>query len=70
MAKDTQDKQTKDMNGTPYRVNFTFVDNKFNLRQGSLIVPADTEDNAKRTAEIQLRERFGDQFRITKAIIW
>lgn len=70
MAKDTNDKQTKDALGTQYRVNFNFQDEKFNLRQGSLIITADSPDAAKLQANITLADRFENRYRITTVKVW
>ena len=70
MAKDTNDKTTKDALGTQYRVNFSFQDDKFNLRAGSLIIVADSPDHAKVQANITLTERFENRYRITTVKPW
>lgn len=70
MAKDVNDKQTKDHLGTQYRVNFSYNDDKFNLRQGALIITADSPDAAKLQAVITLNERFDNRYRITTVKPW
>lgn len=70
MAKDTNDKSTKDALGTQYRINFTFQDEKFNLRQGSLIITADSPEAAKIIAHTTLTDRFENRYRITGVKVW
>lgn len=70
MAKDANDVKTKDHLGTQYRVNFSFQDEKFNLRQGAMIITADSPEHAKVQANVTLTDRFDNRYRITTIKVW
>lgn len=51
-----------------YRVNYNWVNSKFQLRQGTLVLPANSETEAREKAKAELTAQAFDNFRIGKIV--
>lgn len=75
MARDTNDKQTKDIEGTsPQQLTAYVASYKHivagTLRSSQVVIHAESPKAAEIAARVKLHEMYGDEFRLNKVKPW